>query len=371
MRRMMRQLFGESRPGHYGSRRGPFGPQGAHHFGRVPPPPPRENEVEDDIVRDVMKDSVIDANAISSAPGSDKPMCRFVKDLTFPDSSEVSPGQTFEKVWLVRNDGEVSWPPSTELTFVSGDDLPATKVYSVPSNVVPGQEVPLTVQLVAPPVEGRFISYFRLQNLDTRVPFGQRLWCDFRVCANTDSSRSENCGAACGVSSEQLEELPEAIAAAISSVVSGEDAPHDALGKLLKTWQMVQHEDARPASAMPAPGVSVPPSSEEATDPSAAPSNETLEAVAVDENAEGSEDDWQTLWQNEVTLLVAMGFETFGDVLPLLQKHLIMPLSMKPTGPEHSAIDADGFHKVVNALLAARARDTEATKAAEPRLKAP
>lgn len=173
---MMRQLFGESRPGHYESRRGPFGPQGAHHFGRVPPPPPRENEVEDDIARDVMKDSVIDANAISSAPGSDKPMCRFVKDLTFPDSSEVSPGQTFEKVWLVRNDGEVSWPPSTELTFVSGDDLPATKVYSVPSNVVPGQEVPLTVQLVAPPVEGRFISYFRLQNLDTRVPFGQRLW---------------------------------------------------------------------------------------------------------------------------------------------------------------------------------------------------
>lgn len=309
--------------------------------------------MEDDIVREVMKESVMDANAASSAPG--KPMCRFVKDLTFPDSSEVSPGQTFEKVWLVRNDGDVAWPRSTELTFVSGDDLPATKVYPVSSTVLPGQEVPLTVQLVAPPVEGRFISYFRLQNAATQAPFGQRFWADFRV-TNSKGGDSANCTVGCGIPAEQLEELPQVIAEAISSVVSS-DAPHDALAKLLKTWQMVQHEDTVPAAAMP-------------TTASAAPANEVQHAV-VDDNTAGSEDDWQSLWSAEVTLLAAMGFEPFGDVLPLLEQHLVTPFSMQPVGTDNGTIDADGFQKVVNALLAARARDAEAASAAEPGLKAP
>ena len=233
-----------------------------------------------------MKTSVIDANSVPSVSGSGKPMCRFVKDLTFPDSSEVRPGQVFEKVWLVRNDGDVLWPSNTELVFVSGDDLPATRVYPVPSSVMPGQEVPLTVQLVAPPVEGRFISYFRLHNLDTRVPFGQRLWCDYRVCANTGSFSATDC-AGCKTSPERLEELPQAIADAISSVV-GDDGPHEALGKLLKTWQMVQHEDETPAASMPVTtqGASPLQNAIPTTNPSVTPDNDRPDKVLVDENAD-------------------------------------------------------------------------------------
>jgi len=318
-----------------------------------------------------MKESVIDANSVSSVLGSGKPMCRFVKDLTFPDSSEVRPEQVFEKVWLVRNDGDVTWPSNTELVFVSGDDLPATKVYPVPSSVVPGQEVPLTVQLVAPPVEGRYISYFRLQNLNTSVPFGQRLWCDYRVRADTGSFPSGDCSD-CKSSPEYLDELPQAIADAISSII-GDDAPHEALGKLLKTWQMVQHENEQPAAAMPIPtkGASTTLHTTPTTNPSVPLSDKMPDTVLVDENADGNEDDWQTLWQKEVTLLAAMGFEPFGDVLPLLQQHLVTPLTMKPQGPNGVTIDADGFQKVVNALLAARARDTQAAEAATRGAKAP
>merc|ERR1712054_173967 len=170
------------------------------------------------------------------------------------------------------------------------------------------------------------------------------------------------CAAGCGTSAEQLEELPQAIAEAISSVVSGEDAPHEALSKLLKTWQMVQHEDSVPAAAMP--------TATPAPAPAPASADEVKHTV-VDDNNLGSEDDWQSLWSAEVTLLAAMGFEPFGDVLPLLQQHLVTPLSMQPAGTANGAIDADGFQRVVNALLAARARDAEAASAAAPGPKAP
>jgi len=230
-----------------------------------------------------------------------------------------------------------------------------TKIYPVPLPVLPGQEVPLTVQLEAPPVEGRFISYFRLQNAATSTPFGQRFWADFRV-----ANKPEECAAGCNIPTEQLEELPQAIAEAISSVVSGEDAPHEALGKLLKTWQMVQHEDSVPAAAMPTA----------APTPACASTDEVKHTV-VDDNNLGSEDDWQSLWGAEVALLAAMGFEPFGDVLPLLQQHLVTPLSMQPVGTDNGAIDADGFQRVINALLAARARDAEAASAAAPGSKTP
>lgn len=375
-RRMMRNSFGhpDRRGPHHEHGRGPppHGDRGPPHgpppHGARGPPhcargtrgplpfheshgprhlPPFSPQIEDEIMRDVMKESVEFANAVPTPPGAGKPMCRFVKDLTFPDSSEVAPGLTFEKVWLVRNDGEVPWPPSS-LTFVSGDDL-SVNAAPVPDNVAPGQEVPLTVQMTAPLTEGRFVSYFRLQNTANEVSFGQRFWCDVRVKVDEPSSEADTaCGATFG------DDLPRCIAEAISSVVSGGGSPHDALGKLLKTWQMVQQED----STTTTPAVAMPKAVPTPNNALTASSNGVEEAF-VDENVTGPEDDWQSLWSNEVTLLAAMGFEPFGDVLPLLEQFLVIPLSLQPSSID-GTIDPEGFQKVVIALLAARARDAEA-----------
>jgi len=50
-----------------------------------------------------------------------KPMARFVADVTIPDGTEILPGTTFVKIWKMRNDGEVTFPSETKLKNVGGD----------------------------------------------------------------------------------------------------------------------------------------------------------------------------------------------------------------------------------------------------------
>ena len=44
-----------------------------------------------------------------------KLMCRFVKDVTFPDGTQVQPGSVFLKTWRIRNDGAYPWPEQVAL----------------------------------------------------------------------------------------------------------------------------------------------------------------------------------------------------------------------------------------------------------------
>lgn len=102
---------------------------------------------------------------------------RFVKDETLPDGSAVPLNTTVEKVWVVRNDGISEWPAGVKLVYVSGDEM----AVELPNDIrcSPGQEVRLVASLKAPPMTGRFVSYFRLHG-PAGHPFGQRLWCDVR-----------------------------------------------------------------------------------------------------------------------------------------------------------------------------------------------
>ena len=322
-----------------------------------------------------MKDSVRLSNLEQeSEPGTaGKPMARFVRDLTMPDSSIVQADGAFRKSWLVRNDGEVAWPADTRLSFASGDDMKAS-FEPIDGPVLPGHEVPVTVSLTAPTQEGRYVSYFRLQHGDADTQFGQRFWADVRV------AQQEQTGGCCGdatACSGADAAIPQAIAEAISSVISDEALPHEALGKLLRTWAMVSHPEASstvpPAAGMPpaAGGAGGAEPNMASSVPSAAPQNppgeNPVDGVDVQENTDGKEDDWQSLWGREVTLLEAMGFgDSIGAALPLLQQFLSTPLSLATSSDENKepVIDAEGFQRVVNNLLAIRARDFEAATAA-------
>ena len=124
-------------------------------------------------------------------------MARFVRDESFPDGSPVEKDTVFEKAWVVRNDGQVSWPAGTMLKFVSGDEM-AVELPAVPT-VAPGELVTLRVQLKTPPMCGRFVSYFRLTG-PRGAPFGQRLWADVRsVESEADEEEHEAAAVAAAV----------------------------------------------------------------------------------------------------------------------------------------------------------------------------
>ena len=49
----------------------------------------------------------------------------FIKDVTIPDGTQVLPGETFTKMWRLKNSGTCTWTPDYALVWVSGADLKA------------------------------------------------------------------------------------------------------------------------------------------------------------------------------------------------------------------------------------------------------
>lgn len=87
---------------------------------------------------------------------------QFVRDVSIPDGSQITPGASFTKTWRLRNAGACTWSGYT-LVFDSGDLMGATSPQSIPS-VLPGGEVDLSVNFTAPTTSGAYRSYWRIRN---------------------------------------------------------------------------------------------------------------------------------------------------------------------------------------------------------------
>jgi next-to-BRCA1 protein 1 len=115
-------------------------------------------------------------------------LARYVRDVTLPDGSEVAPGAQLVKVWRFRNESSKPWPEGSHLLWVGkkSDRLGAPESTPVPV-CQPGQEVDVSVPLVAPAQAGRYTAYFRLAGpLGKR--FGQRVWVSISVVESSSSS---------------------------------------------------------------------------------------------------------------------------------------------------------------------------------------
>lgn len=112
---------------------------------------------------------------------------RFVQHVTMDRSgSVVAPAQKFLKIWRIRNEGSAPWSEHTALAFVGGDLLGAPQSVVVGS-VPPGAEVDLSVEMVAPSVPGRYVSYWRL-SLPDGSNFGHRLWVEIVVPTTSEEA---------------------------------------------------------------------------------------------------------------------------------------------------------------------------------------
>ncbi|KAL2634087.1 hypothetical protein R1flu_005566 [Riccia fluitans] len=128
---------------------------------------------------------------------------RFVQDVTIFDGTELSPLAKFTKIWRLRNSGTLSWPLDTKLVHVGGDEL--GNVDQVPvelpeRGLLPGDEVDVSVDLVAPEKPGRYVSHWRLAS-PAGPKFGHRVWVLIQVVSN---EKFED-----GVSHEISPPLPE------------------------------------------------------------------------------------------------------------------------------------------------------------------
>ena len=89
---------------------------------------------------------------------------QFITDVTVPDGTTFSAGDTFTKTWRIKNIGACSWTPSYTLFFASGDAMNGPSSIALSGNVNPGQSVDISVNLTAPAASGEYTGNWKLRN---------------------------------------------------------------------------------------------------------------------------------------------------------------------------------------------------------------
>ncbi len=100
----------------------------------------------------------------SPIPGGGDDRAEFVLDVTIPDGTSFSAGDSFVKTWRIKNIGTSTWTDDYDLVFYSGDQMSAPPALPLPETVEPGQTVDLALALTAPQESGLKRGYFMLRN---------------------------------------------------------------------------------------------------------------------------------------------------------------------------------------------------------------
>jgi hypothetical protein len=98
----------------------------------------------------------------------------YVADVTVPDGTQFAPGQTFNKIWRLRNTGTCAWTSAYDFAFVTGEAMATTTAIAVPATA-PGATADLLVAMTAPTALGTHVGQWKMRNVATRSSAEQSL----------------------------------------------------------------------------------------------------------------------------------------------------------------------------------------------------
>jgi len=102
--------------------------------------------------------------AASPTPGCNDSL-KFLEDITIPDGTNVTPGQSIDKQWRVQNTGSCDWDDRYRLKLVSGDPLGLpTEMPLYPARA--GAEAVIDMTLTAPQAAGTYHTAWQAYNPD-------------------------------------------------------------------------------------------------------------------------------------------------------------------------------------------------------------
>jgi len=116
----------------------------------------------------------------------------YVSDVTIPDYTELTAGETFTKTWQLQNTGTCAWTETYTLNYISGTNMSGSSTY-IGESVVSGETVNVSVELTAPTTEGTYTGYWQLSN-DSGTSFGASFYVIIVVtddATSTPTSTSE------------------------------------------------------------------------------------------------------------------------------------------------------------------------------------
>ena len=98
----------------------------------------------------------------------------FVSDVTIPDNTPVTPGQTFTKTWKVKNAGSCAWDAGFKFAFTGGEQMGGTS-YTLPSSVAAGAVTDISVPMTAPNKTGTLRGNWRMSTASGQF-FGDEVY---------------------------------------------------------------------------------------------------------------------------------------------------------------------------------------------------
>lgn len=119
--------------------------------------------------------------SVSVATGCDNSV--YISDVTIPDKTVVTPGQSLTKTWRVQNNGTCTWTTAYKIAYVAGNAMGGATT-ALTQSVGPGQSIDISVAMVAPTAAGESAGTWRLNN-DKAQPFGTNLTIVVTVSGNT------------------------------------------------------------------------------------------------------------------------------------------------------------------------------------------
>ena len=85
-------------------------------------------------------------------------------DISIPDDSPISPGQSFIKTWKLVNNGSCTWTTAYSASFFYGDRMQAPESVPLSETVLPEQSVEISIDMVAPEQAGVYQGNWKLSN---------------------------------------------------------------------------------------------------------------------------------------------------------------------------------------------------------------
>jgi hypothetical protein len=122
-----------------------------------------------------------------TVPPSSCDKAQFIADVTIPDGTVMSPGQTFKKTWSLRNVGTCAWVKGTyQIVFFSGEQMGAPASLAFAEDVPVGKTANFSVDMTAPSAAGSYRGFWMFKNASGQL-FGigslanKPWWVDIKV----------------------------------------------------------------------------------------------------------------------------------------------------------------------------------------------
>ncbi len=122
---------------------------------------------------------IVPTAAATEAPGQCTNNAAYVSDVTVPDGTILAPGQTFNKIWRIRNNGTCAWEEGYQFVYVGGEAMTSSTTVVVPYTA-PGATADFLVPMTAPGGAGTHVGQWRLKAANGAI-FGTTVTVNIKI----------------------------------------------------------------------------------------------------------------------------------------------------------------------------------------------